>query len=204
MSSMLVRSFFYSATRIPHWIWVTAFFLAQFVGAVGVIWWLQMEMTRMILPLCLLLTGAFLTACFHAGDPADPSSMSWKRWIPFLFYAAFIFSLSSRSFGDVSLSFNAGWFHPIEYFSLGLILCFVWYPLLVQGRFGPFALRVLLSGVLLGIADEVLQSFVPGRYPSLLDVVLDLLGLSAALGVFWVARYVRNVCAQGDRSMGRA
>ncbi len=192
-----VKDFFCFMERTPHGTWVSAFFLLQLGGAMGVIWLFQMRMAEMLLPLSVLLFGALCTPLVQARAPH--SALSWHRWVPCFFYAAFIFSLSSRSFGDVTPSFSTSWFHPIEYFSLGILLCFAWYPVMKGRGFLPFAGRVLLSGVFLSIADETLQSFIPGRYPTFFDLVLDFLGLSAALGVFGLVHYLRLMCAQGAR-----
>ncbi len=193
-----VREFFCFMERAPRGVWVSAFFLLQLGGALGVIWLFRMEVAGMLFPLSLLLFGAICTPLLQVRAPH--SLLSWHRWVPCLFYAAFIFSLSSRSFSDVSPSFSTSWFHPLEYFSLGLFLCFAWYPVVKRSGFFPFAWRVLLSGVLLSIADETLQAFVPGRYPTLLDLALDFFGLSVALGMFGFVHYLRGICLHNARA----
>jgi VanZ family protein len=50
-------------------------------------------------------------------------------------------------------------------------------------KFPVTMIGVLMGLVLFSISDEILQSFVPGRTPSLMDIGLDLLGICVGLTV---------------------
>jgi VanZ family protein len=68
--------------------------------------------------------------------------------------------------------------HAINYSVLGVLL--IW--ALAGGEWAamtrPLMLSAVVLAVLLGIADEFHQSFIPGRDPSLHDVLADAVGAS--------------------------
>lgn len=83
--------------------------------------------------------------------------------------------------------------HFSEYGVLGLLL---WR--LVNFKLAPTAYRswnfaiTLLFAALYASSDEFHQSFVPGRHPSVYDVLLDTCGAGFALAVIWTVRRLRH------------
>jgi len=61
-------------------------------------------------------------------------------------------------------------------------------------------LAILVGLLLFGISDEIHQSFVPGRTPSLMDMCLNLLGIIAGLSIFNAFRRKNTVaiCVYGS------
>ena len=111
-----------------------------------------------------------------------------RYWLPPALYLLLIWTLSSRT----SLLPEAPPFphfdkvaHFAEYGGLGLLLARA-----IGMTFGRFAVgAAILFAVSYGALDEVHQAFVPGRQPSLLDVLADLAGAtSGALLWAWIAR----------------
>jgi len=98
-------------------------------------------------------------------------------WGPAVVWAAVLFYLSSRTGADVPAFFeiNDKLAHFLLYATLGAALGY--------GRVrsqGPVSHWLLLAvGLLYGVSDEIHQSFVPGRTPSVLDLVADAAGLVA-------------------------
>jgi len=112
-----------------------------------------------------------------------PTSAALRLWAPVVFWAAVIFAFSSvpdlgTGLGtwDLVLRKLA---HAVEFAVLGVLLL--------------RALRHVLPALTLGIAyaasDELHQVFVPGRRGSVLDVLIDAIGV--ALGVALWRRLVR-------------
>ena len=89
------------------------------------------------------------------------------------------------------------WFktgHLVIYGALGWLVC---RALLWQGHSekrrvtASLAIQVTLIVGILAILDELHQMFIPGRGPHLRDVLIDLVGASAAV-LWWQARYNRK------------
>lgn len=106
------------------------------------------------------------------------------RWIPALVMMFLIFLFSSRSTAE--LPNFLGWDyvikktgHVIEYGLLALAFHFAF-------RFEPrYRWAAWLLAILYAATDEFHQSFVPGRHPSLVDVLLfDNIGAAAALWLY--------------------
>jgi VanZ family protein len=126
------------------------------------------------------------------------------RWGPALAWMALIFAASSlssealESTGAAKASRSAPvvvnqlTVHLIEFGVLALLL----YRALSfrRGLFVQWVVVVVVTTVY-GISDELHQSFVPGRYPSWLDIVFDavgaIMGSSVALVWVWLGRRVR-------------
>ena len=104
-------------------------------------------------------------------------------WLPVVAWAALIFALSSIPnlattggvLGDV-LSSGA---HAVEYAVFGALLVRA-----LDARVLAFA-----AGIAYAITDEIHQSFVPGRFASGVDLLVDALGLAA--GIVLVERFRR-------------
>lgn len=197
MSLPLLAGDPFSTPVFSPWVWIALIFFTQAAGAVVLALYLNMDFKQVAVPFVILLLGGGISLLFVAYDSSAGIS-SWKRGIPALLYAFFIFSLSNRSYPGVSAPFNTNLFHPFQYFTLGLLLGWIWYPILQNKGFFPFSLRVLPAGIFYGIADEIHQSFIPGRDPSWGDVLLDALGLSAACLVFVALRRFRKRIARGS------
>ncbi len=110
-----------------------------------------------------------------------------KKALPFLpaaLYYGLIFVLSSRRLKlDVSLPNFDKLAHGAAYWLLGFLLAFGFFKLLrlsLKTKQGG----VILTGVILGILDEIHQIFVPGRTPDPLDVAADAVGIVLGLILF--------------------
>jgi VanZ family protein len=104
-------------------------------------------------------------------------------WLPVVLWAALIFTLSSIP--DLGTGLG-GWdlvlrkaAHAAEFAILGFLL------LRALGRDVP----ALAAGIAYAASDELHQAFVPGRQGSVLDVLVDAIGV--AVGVY-VARRLRS------------
>jgi VanZ family protein len=99
-------------------------------------------------------------------------------WLPVLAYVTTIFALSSQPHLAPPLRFlNADKvLHAGEYLLLGLLLVRALRATLRVSR--PLFAAVIAIGlaVLVGTADEFLQSFIPGRESDVLDLLADTLG----------------------------
>jgi len=128
------------------------------------------------------------------------------RFIYFLPAAAhygFIFYLSSQSSFSIEAPFNE--FDKLAHFGLFTLLggllsfgVFKSTPLPLRKK----ALLVLMTGVTLGLLDEVHQIFVPFREPDVLDAAADAAGIALGLFAYWVlwrARAKSGRAKAGDR-----
>jgi VanZ family protein len=109
-------------------------------------------------------------------------------WLPALSWMGVIFYMSSRT-GVPGPSWLSIPGHLVEYAVLALL--YRW-ALIKTTALSPTAsayLAVALA-VVYGITDEWHQSFVPGRVPDPLDVVVDFLG--AATAVFIAGRIEKS------------
>jgi len=108
-----------------------------------------------------------------------------KKALPFLpaaLYYGLIYFLSSRRLNlDVPLPNADKLAHGAAYGLLGFLLAFGFFKRLRLSLKTKLGL-VILTGVGLGILDEIHQLFVPGRTPDPLDAAADALGV--ALGLF--------------------
>jgi hypothetical protein len=115
------------------------------------------------------------------------SSMA-LRWAAVFAWMGLIFLLSSRSDlpnltpGLPGLEEIGG--HLTEY---GVLAALLWWALHGTGLRYP-ATGALVLAVLYGMTDEIHQSFVPGRNMSVDDLMVDLIGASAALLIVTLCR----------------
>jgi VanZ family protein len=109
------------------------------------------------------------------------------RWAPPFAWAALLFALSHQPGGDLPALFEGAdkVAHVLLYAPLGFLL----------GRAVGVAWLAVLLATAYGVTDEWHQLYVPGRSPSIADVVADAIGatLGAAL---WVIR--RSPVAGGE------
>jgi hypothetical protein len=116
-----------------------------------------------------------------APDRARPHLRRWAAWAA-VAWAVGLFSLSSWSPGEGT--FDAGWrfphddkvVHALLYAPLGALL---------RIATGRFAVALALAGSV-GMADEVLQSAVPGRTADPLDWLADVAGAAAGAALVTV------------------
>lgn len=104
-------------------------------------------------------------------------------------YVVLIFSMSSISSlspGDAPGADKLA--HLIEYGIMGAILARAWEMTLGRGRGGTRMVLVLITGLWIGAADEIIQGFV-GRNRSLFDWLADGTGVTVALLLdAWIRR----------------
>lgn len=134
-----------------------------------------------------------------------------KRWVSLalaMLWVAFIFS---RSMQNGAQSTNESDFflfrliailpwiterfvrksaHFMEYFALGMLL--YWTARMWKFRFSPPALSAALAGLMVALADETIQLYVPGRSGSPLDVWLDFAGVITGIVVVLAFAAIKN------------
>jgi VanZ family protein len=172
------------------WGCITALFTLQIVGALIVQRLFKLNFNEVIIPVSLLVLGTLVSLGFWSYAGADKLG-SWKWWVPVIFYAAFIFSLSNRSYSGATPCFSTKIFHPIEYAVLGLLLCVAWLSGSAGKDLSSLAARVFSLGILYGASDELHQAFIPGRSPRVVDLIFwDLLGITLGLVAFLLIRRI--------------
>lgn len=100
-------------------------------------------------------------------------------WAPVLVYVAIIFVLSAQANLSTPLGFDKAdkLMHMLEYGVLGFLLS---RALRASARIRSalrVALIVVAVGSLIGVCDEIFQSFIPGRDSSVEDWLADFTGL---------------------------
>lgn len=114
-------------------------------------------------------------------------------WLPVLVVVAavsIVSSLSSEVLDEATESVrwpvtNGTWFHIGEFAVLSL-LSYRLAHFYLRWPYQYLTLLVLLLAVGYGLLDELHQSYVPGRDPSLYDVLADVLGAALALSALAV------------------
>lgn len=107
-------------------------------------------------------------------------------WMPVILYCVAIFAVSSLPQPlprDIKIPFLDKFLHLIEYGVLGFLLI----RALSASKAGFSRKRIFVLAVILaalyGATDEIHQMCVPGRYPSLVDLLFDFIGAASA-GLF--------------------
>ena len=107
-------------------------------------------------------------------------------WLPVLAYLTVIFALSSRPYlqPPVHFLYADKVLHVGEYLVLGLLLVRALRATLRVSR--PLFAAMIAIGlvVIVGVSDEFLQSFIPGRTSDVFDVMADVLGGAIAQIVY--------------------
>lgn len=105
---------------------------------------------------------------------------------------ALIFLMSSRSTvpqtPGLSSEVAAAAGHVAVYGILAILVARALFP--AMARFATVTLLAWSVSVLYGISDEYHQSFVPGRFASIDDVVFDAIGAAIGLTVYYI--YLRR------------
>ncbi|MFH1307321.1 MAG: VanZ family protein [archaeon] len=113
-------------------------------------------------------------------------------WAITLIIAIIIFYVSSLSFkaGEGGSNLNAILYHLVIFFILGFFLLIS----LLGGKKKYLILCLgILAAVFYALLDEIHQFFVPGRYSSISDVLVDSLGIIyAAMIYFIIIKYREN------------
>jgi VanZ family protein len=124
----------------------------------------------------------------------------FQRLLPPLAWMAFIFLMSGRSTvpktPGISSEIAAAAGHVAVYGILAVLIARA-----ILHRFDRFTVLAAVAwtvSVVYGISDEYHQSFVPGRYAGVEDVLFDAMGAAIGIGVYHL--YVR----QQTRSRARA
>jgi VanZ family protein len=107
-------------------------------------------------------------------------------FLPAALYYGLIFYVSSRTV-EFPLSLPGRHadkaLHILEFAVLGWLLAFGFSRIRSLSPRGRIA-AVLLTGAVLGILDEVHQSFVPGRHADAWDVAADIVGIALGLWIY--------------------
>ena len=121
-------------------------------------------------------------------DRRSLRGLAW-RWGPAIAWAALIFALSAQPGLKMSsdASVDAPVRHVAHIFVYAVLAVLLVHALGGLGR--PLTWRtagiVALLAIGYGITDELHQSFVPSRTPTVIDVVYDAMGTVFGLGVAW-------------------
>jgi VanZ family protein len=107
------------------------------------------------------------------------------RVVAAIAWMGLIFALSHRSTLPLpkSVSFTSVLGHFSVYFVLAILLWWV-LGLFSLSPMARYAVAWVLA-VLYGISDEWHQSFIPGRYPDVMDVITDAIGAACGLLLVW-------------------
>ncbi len=116
----------------------------------------------------------------------------WKIWAPVIVWAAFIFALSAIPHLTTGLSCDfllRKAAHVAEYFILSY---FLYRAISGTFKFQGLHLSLSLAGAVFFYAasDELHQFFITGRYASIHDVLIDLLGAVLFLAFLYLASRV--------------
>jgi VanZ family protein len=109
-----------------------------------------------------------------------------RYWLPVLMYVTLILVLSAQQnlHPPDQFHFNDKFYHLMEYFGLGALLARAFRA----GRKTVPPMRTLTMtvalGVLVGVADEIFQSFIKGRNSDVFDVLADATGVLLSQVVF--------------------
>ena len=114
-------------------------------------------------------------------------------WAITIFGAIAIFALSSRSFDAVYGVSSSNLMSNLYHFLAFFLLAFFLFISSLKGRMNKK--RFFLSGIIVivyGILDEVHQYFVPGRFCSFNDVLVDTAGIITASIIYFISIKVRK------------
>lgn len=124
-------------------------------------------------------------------------------WLPALLYMALIWTISSLSLPDVSVSrFPLGdkGVHFVEYGVLAFLLTHAVFRTWPRHHPWRTASLAVLITVMWGFVDEIHQGFVPGRSSEGLDLVADSVGAIAGASVrYALGLVVPKLAPEGQR-----
>ena len=98
------------------------------------------------------------------------------HWFPLIVYSFLILFLSSEKIPEEMQIIPDFILHTCEYMVLGLFLYFAFFTTF---SIQPVKLVFYLTGIgmIIGVFDEIIQSFTPSRVGSLKDLFVDLIAL---------------------------
>jgi VanZ family protein len=107
-------------------------------------------------------------------------------WLPVLMYLTLIVTLSAQPSLKPPPQFDLTdkLYHVLEYFGLGVLLARAFRAGRRAAPPTQTVTMVLALGVMVGAADEIFQSFVPGRMSDIFDLLADATGVLLAQLVF--------------------
>ena len=139
-----------------------------------------------------------ISVSLHSQTHALRPAQRVERWVLFylppLLFMGLIFYVSSRSWVPIPLP---SWViirdkivHAMEYG----VLCYLWIRAFRMDDKRPIGLRVYVAAALIAsayaVSDEYHQSFVPGRFATIGDVIADSVGaILAATVLLWRQRW---------------
>jgi VanZ family protein len=128
--------------------------------------------------------------------------MNLLRYIPMITFMGIIFFLSSQPGYILDLpdiDYLDKGLHAIAYGALGLAVLFGIPEEMYLATPYRISMLVVLFCLLYGISDEFHQSFVPGRFPSISDLVADTIGGIMAVSIWFtfMKRTSHSLC-NGD------
>ncbi len=113
-------------------------------------------------------------------------------WGPALVWMAVTFYISHQSVVSIPMGAPDYVAHGVSYAGLGVMLMRGFAGGRLSAMSWRFVLLATLVGGLYGVSDEFHQSFIPGRYPSVSDIIADtvgaLIGASAAAVIGGILR----------------
>ncbi len=165
---------------LNSWFWISLLFFGQGICAIGFARMIAIPLESLYQAISVLFIGGLAGIVFWRLDRGRRRHGRWQWAVAVFLYALFIYLMSSRSYPGAEVNFDTGYFHPVEYFTLGLLLGRLWYSVLETRGFVSFASRVMGTGAVLGALDEIHQAYVPGRNSDIVDFVFDLCGLFAS------------------------
>ncbi len=122
-------------------------------------------------------------------------------FLPAVVYYALIFYLSQRSYDfEVGVPHIDKGAHFLEFAVLAILLFFGYFK--SSGADPKMkAFLTFFTAIILAIADEIHQYFIPGRESNLLDVVADGVGIIFGLFLFWY--FYRRIRLKGAINKSR-
>lgn len=117
-----------------------------------------------------------------------------RFWFPVLLYVTLIFTVSSIQNLKVPElpGMSDKLVHACEYGVLGFLVVRALRGTGTVSTSLPAALVAILIGLVVGLADELYQAYVPGRSSDPLDYAVDALGLVISAALFLVLRATRR------------
>ena len=190
MFSLLYNQRLASIAQWNPWTWIALIFASQVFGALLIASAFGIDLGELGISIWLLVVGTLHAIANAFWARADEHSK--QNWVPALVYAAFIISMSHRSLKGIHVPINVNLFHPLEYAVLAIFFCWMGNTMILSGRIRPLLLRVISGGLVFAVVDEFHQFFIPGRTASLVDLLLDFIGLCLGCGLFLIGRHLRN------------
>ncbi len=152
----------------------------------------------LLLPLYLALCSIPILLFPLSGLAKSRTWQGLYRCLPALFFMGAISIASSFTFGQgTSLSISDIIIHGAEFFVLGFMTCRLVDPTLDRRHWSLSLLLALVIVAGFGCLDEIHQASVPGRTPSVKDLLSDVSG--GLLGILTYSLLTSRLRARGRR-----